>query len=486
MSDFPCSLIFSNSDMKYLAVALPPEINAFRMNGDFDGEIFHIRKLLSDTSIPKALRKRLELELVIAYGMKNDYNEDEDGLFGRLKDKFPMLTENDFRKIVDSGNVDLIYKNGKEYFQNSAYSNILSTHEKFLNSVSRESHDTSPVFNSRRHENHDIMKAKGFRAFRYTVRHTLWLSERYSERYSEGNSGEFDDSNRNGKLLRLWFPFPAASDEQSEIKLISSDLPITISDVPTSGAGYHCTAFCEAEYRRGEKYSIEYSYINRALWHDVDPSRVLKEQPHFYTEEYPPQIIFTPFLKMLAKEIRDNADANGNPYLLAKAVYSWVTFNVKYSYMREYFYIDNIPEFAALNRRGDCGVQALLFITLCRILGIPARWQSGSAVTPHRIGSHDWAQFYVAPYGWLYADPSFGGGALRNGDTLLHEHYFGNLDPDRLVSCTDFMMPFSPEKKFLRRDPYDNQSGEAEFSDLAVMWGDIHSERAVIKSEEIF
>ena len=48
-----------------------------------------------------------------------------------------MLTENDFRKIVDSGNVDLIYKNGKEYFQNSAYSNILSTHEKFLNSVSR-------------------------------------------------------------------------------------------------------------------------------------------------------------------------------------------------------------------------------------------------------------------------------------------------------------------------------------------------------------
>ena len=48
---------------------------------------------------------------------------------------------------------------------------------------------------------------------------------------------------------------------------------------------------------------------------------------------------------------------------------------------------------AGLHRRpvrqdppGDCGVFALLFITLCRIAGIPARWQSGLAVRPGRVG----------------------------------------------------------------------------------------------------
>ena len=40
---------------------------------------------------------------------------------------------------------------------------------------------------------------------------------------------------------------------------------------------------------------------------------------------------------------------------------------------------------------------ALTFITLCRIAGIPARWESGFAVAPGDAGCHDWARFYVAP-----------------------------------------------------------------------------------------
>jgi len=77
-----------------------------------------------------------------------------------------------------------------------------------------------------------------------------------------------------------------------------------------------------------------------------------------------------------------------------------------YSFVRKYSTIINIPEYAALNFKGDCGIQALLFITLCRCVKIPAKWQSGLAVTPYHVGCHDWAQFYVEPYGWLFADPS--------------------------------------------------------------------------------
>lgn len=70
---------------------------------------------------------------------------------------------------------------------------------------------------------------------------------------------------------------------------------------------------------------------------------------------------------------------------------------------------------------GDCDDQANLFITLCRIVGIPAYLQAGciyvstkQAVNSHwdghliseltRIAWHGWAVVYVPPWGWLPVD----------------------------------------------------------------------------------
>lgn len=101
-------------------------------------------------------------------------------------------------------------------------------------------------------------------------------------------------------------------------------------------------------------------------------------------------------------------------------------------------------------------------------MGIPARWQSGLYVTPYYTGCHDWAQFYVAPYGWLFADPSFGGSAYRKGNQERWNFYFGNLDPFRMASASEFQHDFNPNKIHLRYDPYDNQTGEAEYEDFGL------------------
>ena len=118
--------------------------------------------------------------------------------------------------------------------------------------------------------------------------------------------------------------------------------------------------------------------------------------------------------------------------------------------------------------KGDCGIFALLFITLCRICKIPARWQSGLYATETSAGSHDWAQFYIAPYGWLFADCSFGGSAFRSGNEARRNFYFGNLDPFRIPSVTAFQHEFYPPRTHLRLDPYDNQVGEAEYGDRSL------------------
>ena len=134
----------------------------------------------------------------------------------------------------------------------------------------------------------------------------------------------------------------------------------------------------------------------------------------------------------------------------------------------EYFGLENIAENCARNFKGDCGVQALLFITLCRCAGIPARWQSGLCAEPNDVGMHDWAMFYVAPHGWMFADPSYGGGAHRAGNEARRVHYFGNLDPYRMVANCEFRAPLDPPKAHWRHDPYDNQAGEIEYEDRGL------------------
>ena len=191
--------------------------------------------------------------------------------------------------------------------------------------------------------------------------------------------------------------------------------------------------------------------------------------PSHYLGERLPHIRFTPYIRGLAREI---VGEEKNPLAKARKIYDFITTHVNYSYVRSYLTLENIPEEAAVSLKGDCGVQALLFIVLCRVSGIPARWQSGLFTAPHKAGCHDWAQFYIAPFGWLFADCSFGGSARRNHSDSRWNFYFGNLDPFRLPAAREFQADFVPDSRFLRSDPYDNQTGEVEYEDRGLLRGE--------------
>ena len=122
--------------------------------------------------------------------------------------------------------------------------------------------------------------------------------------------------------------------------------------------------------------------------------------------------------------------------------------------------LDSIADGCAHSLRADCGVFALTFIALCRLGGVPARWQSGLYVTPERVGNHDWAMFYVEGLGWLWADCSFGSAARREGDEARRRFYFGNLGPWRMPANSAFFSPLMPADEALRNDPFDSQLGE--------------------------
>lgn len=229
-----------------------------------------------------------------------------------------------------------------------------------------------------------------------------------------------------------------------------------------------------------------YSYIHTARFHDLTapgPARPLSEAAlaPFLVEEAP-HIIFTPYLRALAAQLTDGLDS---PLERARSIYDFITLNMKYTFMPAYFGLENIAENCARSFTGDCGVFALLFITLCRCAGIPAQWQSGLTAEPDFCGGHDWARFYVPEYGWLYTDPSYGTAAVRAGNEDRRRFYFGNLDPYRMVANRQFQAPFTVRKAHWRADPYDNQVGELETADRGLTYGEFERTKEVLLCEEL-
>ena len=178
-----------------------------------------------------------------------------------------------------------------------------------------------------------------------------------------------------------------------------------------------------------------------------------------YTAEREKHIVFSPRLRELAARL---TAGETNPYLKAKRIFCWINDNFPWASAREYSTIENIPEYVLDNRHGDCGQVSLLFITLCRISGIPAHFQSGFMMHPRAWNLHDWAEVYFEGVGWVPVDQSFGMPAFaRNADEKFF--FLGGIDSWRMIVNTDYGMPLVPEKKYPRSETVDFQRGEVEW-----------------------
>ena len=454
---------FLEKDIPCLALELPEEIKKYRDAYDFDGEISAIDAMLNGLDKQSDEAKRLVFERIIANGLKSDYHIDEQALLEMIREKFPLCTLETLKKLTQMNYADHIVKNGKVYYQNDVKRNLFGAGRVFLENLDEQGNmlPYEPRPDKFRNEAFMALKEQGTRAFRFTVKMKLQVKE------------EFE---RVGEEITVHIPYPAICDCQPYSELIESSHPVYISE-----AG-HRTACIKTVLKKDEEFFVTFKFDRVVKYIDIDYDNVSSEQPSFYTDELLPHIRFTPYMVELAHKIKGDET---NPLKIARRVYDYITENLNYSLLRDYLYIENIPEYVLKNGKGDCGAQALTFITLCRILKVPARWESGCRVGPNINGIHDWAQIYVAPYGWIPVDLTDGGGARRNLDSLKREYSFGNIDPFRMTACNDYQMQFDPPKKFMRCDPYDNQLGEAEYNDYGLGFGTMIRGKDVIDVEDV-
>ena len=446
--------------LKSLSCPLPDDIAALKGAGEFDLALQLISRRL-EKPLPEMLRARLETERQLLPQLAAQFPLTEQQLLDEFRGRIPDFTEADLRVLLLDGKLSFIYVNGvRRYFRRTVSSLIKS--DPALGASAVPAPDTSrPALDAviGRMREHDL-------ALRCRIRAEL--------RPTVPVSG----------LYRVHLPIPARSMQQDPAEDLTASCPVL-----SVGAEDACqrTVCLETDFSAGS-VTLEYTWTQRPK--AVDPldeslRRVIYPDALPVCEEdlapQPPHLSFTPYLVSLARELRGGET---DPVRTAWRFYEYITTRVDYSFMPPYVLNERGAEFTAVNLHGDCGMQALLFIALCRISGIPARWQSGLYTEPGDVGNHDWAEFYSDRLGWLPVDCSIGGSAFRAGSELRHRFFFGNLDPWRMVANRRYFAPFSPARRFPRADPYDSQSGEVENDDHALRSGEFTTEYTLLWQEE--
>lgn len=438
-----------NELLPYLTVLLPEDIEKRTKVGDFDRAQALIDQRL-DKELPEALKYRLILEKEIIKTLKASYTLNYNQAFDLLTGNLADFTVEEFEDLIDANAIDWHYVNGAIHFRPNIVRNIYKTHPQFASRTKNESviEDWSILL----HETMAELKEKDDLTYRIRMRSTFQVNE---------------EAQQVGELIRVHLPLPIEYAQVENFHILeTSHEPAYVNDRDAQAR----TIYFEKSYEKDETFFVEYEFDNHVRYQELEAEEVSVDQPTFYTEELLPHILFTPYIQTVAEEIVGDET---NPLLMARKIYDYVTKNIRYSLVRSYFAITNIPTFALTNFKGDCGVQSLTFITLCRAVGIPARWQSGLYTNPEFLGNHDWAQIFIAPYGWLFVDPSFGGTAYYEEDEELWNFYFGNLDPFRMPAISDFQYDLTPKLSYLREDPYTNQNGEAEYENKKLAGNDL-------------
>lgn len=454
-------------NFQYLNIDLPEDIKALKYYGDFEEA-----KRIIDLRLQKldgVLKERLLLEKEILDVLGKEYRFNYDEALVEVRSKISDFTEEEFKKYEDEGFIGWIFKNGKKAYINSFADNLLKVRPELearkIGEVEQREISHFGVLD----EVVAKMKSEGSASYKIEMKESIKIEK---------------DAERIGEKILVHIPIPNASTQVKNVEILEySPKDAYIAQFEHRFRTISFDTTLEAD----QEFFVRYSYEMHNKYVELDPNMVPEnhsypEELKEFTKEKLPHIAFTPYLKEVYKEyIGDET----NPVKIARAAYDFVTTNVMYQYVRPYFTILDIPTYCATNRKGDCGLQALVFITLCRMGGIPARWQSGLFTSPAHCGNHDWAQIYIEPYGWAFGDCSFGGAAYRAGSMDRWNFYFGNLDPFRMVANTDFQCEYDPPKKQLSQDPYDNQCGEVEYEDRGLRRSEYESKKEILKIGEI-
>ncbi|MEX0610703.1 MAG: transglutaminase-like domain-containing protein [Pirellulales bacterium] len=428
-----------------------PAIQALIADGEYSEAEKRLNQQIIDPAAPATSDAAIQLEILRR--TRHDFPYTNDEVLAQLKKSIPDATQKDVDRWREAGDLQARTIDGEHRYFRQAVPNLFRFSEDARN---RRSVAAPPPkkFNLTGLIEQLVQLAENSSSDEvYPVKHNV----RYELAVNEGHPRL-----KRGAEVRAWLPFPQEYRQQRDVKLIRSDPPhVSVSE----NGGPHRTIYFEeivSDPNTPPRFRVEFEFTTSAYCPKLDAAKVEPYDIHSglyqeYTAERPPHIVFTPEVKQLAAEIIGDET---NPLEKARRIFRWGSENIPWCSEMEYSIIPNISEKGLAARRGDCGVQGLVFITLCRAAGVPARWQSGWQTKPDDWNMHDWSEFYVEPWGWLPADASYG--VRDHADPRVRDFLCGHMDPYRLIVNLDYARPLEPPKTSFRSEPNDFQRGEIE------------------------
>ena len=162
-----------------------------------------------------------------------------------------------------------------------------------------------------------------------------------------------------------------------------------------------------------------------------------------------------------------------NPVSQAEALYDWVQKSMTYIYPPDRRGVQNAFE----TLKGDCGQYSALFMTMCRIAGIPARQQSGFNFIPENTGAHVWSEIYLPVKGWVPVDAT-----RKNGFLHLHNK--------RLITSIGLNIPLKHTPHWATFENSEVENGRTDFMQMYTLASSgidarFSSSRRVVRSVEL-
>jgi len=416
------------------------------------GEFNKARKIISNEN-SGTFSKEAEIFLAKMNRIEIDFSKNEAQVMAELQPYFPNINAAQLEKWEANKKLEMRIINGeKRYFRNAVPNLFRVDSVARMAKIRRDGIQPVPLNEFRLKNTANVIKAISGRASPEVTHQKFRID--FSISLKPGVVPE-------GETVRCWMPFPRISPpRQTNITLLSDnhfspentqlqsslyDEKVVKKDIPTA-FGYVAEFETTAQW-----FNIQPK--------DIQPYRTDATLYKTYTAERPPQITFTKKIKTLAEKITQGTE---NPLEKVKAIYYWINKNIPWASALEYSTMDSIPKYVLENRKGDCGMQTLLFMSLARYSGIPCKWQSGWMLHPGEVNLHDWCEVYYEGIGWIPLDQSFG---LQNSDNKqVKEFYITGIDAYRLIVNDDYGSAFVPPKRFYRSEPLDFQRGELEWN----------------------
>jgi transglutaminase-like putative cysteine protease len=408
----------------------------------------------------EARRARLET-LETIHRTRSEYSLDAAGLLAKVRKSVPGATAKDVERWAKDSRARYRMIDGQKFYFRREPSNIFLFCEEAKARRARAGNAPSePKWKLTNHLKTVVEEAEKtgqleVQPVRHRITYTLTLRPN-------------TPGVKAGSQVRVWLPYPQEYRQQRDVKLISASQPTQIAPAaiegnPVGGAPQR-TVYLEQQVTDPGKpleFKAVFEYNSFAYYPKLDEAKVQPLPADWNGAclgERPPHIVFTPAFRSRAASI---VGSETNPLAKARKIFRWVSANIPWNAEDEYCTIPSLGIKGLTAGRGDCGVQNTVFITLCRLAGIPARWQSGFETKPTSSwGMHDWAEIYLAPWGWLPADASYG--VQKSDDPRVADFYCGHQDSYRMIVNLDWGRDFIPPTRSLRSEPADLQRGEVE------------------------